>query len=240
MVGRRRIAHERKHDDGEWVIGHDSNWLYSSMAQVSATIVAIVGGFLTTFGLANGGEYRRTRCRTLVVRREVAQARAAIKDVLDPEERYRLEREAVAGAAELEALEEDAFEQLYGFRLVARGLLALLLLLAAGVIVPLLLLPQNPEGFRAWHRWAVIGGFLAGLLPVASFIWAVVDPRSYVPPRGWGGRERSRRLRIWLRRDQAWPAHFFQHRDRGASLKERDGTALEGRAKARRARSEPT
>jgi len=203
------------------VPGHDANWLYSSMAQVSATVVAIVGGFLTTFGLASGGEYRRTRRRSLALRRELGRLKetAGLAGV-DPDERRQLEQRTAERSAELSELEEEAFEQLYQFRLVARGLLALLLLLLAGVVVPLLLLPQNPDGYLPWHRWVVTGGFLVGLLPVVAFIWAVVDPRSYVPPRGWATQGRTRRLRRWLRRDQPWPAHLLPARGPAPAPKE--------------------
>jgi hypothetical protein len=191
----------------------DANWLYSSMTQVSAAIVAIVAGFMTTFGLASGGEYRRTRRRTYTLRHDVNKGKEALKATdLTIEERQSLEQQVEELEFEFNELLEDGLELLYQFKLVRRGFLALGALLVTGVILPLVLLPQTQGTYQPWQGRTVIAAFLIGLVPVIAFIWAVVDTGSYVPPRGWATHGQSRRVRRWMRGKGPSPASPLSER----------------------------
>jgi len=144
----------------------DPNWLYSTIAQSSAAIVAIIGGFITASVLMLTAEKRSLRGQFVVKKSQLTKLEDEIKGEIGTRARD-LQREVsllITEVAQLKfRLETFSYPPNLGW-----GLLVLLILAVFGIIIPLLVI--FTQAFTNTNSLIVMISFIVSLFAVFFYI----------------------------------------------------------------------
>ncbi len=136
----------------------DPNWLYSTIAQSSAAIVAIIGGFITASVLMLTAE-----------KRNLKNQRDDKKFYLQNKDKYIL-----LGTRSLQILEQEITDleaRIKAFSYppnLKMGAYVLGFLAVFGIIMPVIIIAI--EAFCSWAKWLTTGLFCLGIIGVFAYI----------------------------------------------------------------------
>ncbi len=133
----------------------DPNWLYSTIAQSSAAIVAIVGGFITASVLMLITEKRNLRNRL-----------TDMEFYLNNEGKYPL-----LDTRSIQYQKTDLEKRIEKFSYppnLKRGVAVLGFLAVFGIITPVIIIAN--EAFYSWAKWLTTGLFCLGIIGVFAYI----------------------------------------------------------------------
>ncbi len=137
----------------------DPNWLYSTIAQSSAAIVAIIGGFITATVLMLTAEKR-----SLVT--QVSDKRKML-DLLEQSDADEMVPNIIALDSEIPILEGRIKAFSYPPNLIW-GLVVLGYLAVFGILFPVLIIAY--EAFFTWAKVSVTASFWLGIIGVFAYI----------------------------------------------------------------------
>jgi len=162
---------------GEAEMIGDPNWLYSTIAQSSAAIVAIIGGFITATILTRRAE-KTSLLKELADKkeqlRELEEIHLIPKRKLTEQQRQSMEDNAYAkrdkiaslkyGISNLESrLKAFSYPPNLGWGILVLGYLAVF-----GILFPVLIIAY--EAFFTWAKVSVTASFWLGIIGVFAYI----------------------------------------------------------------------
>ncbi|MFC2007822.1 hypothetical protein ACFLVB_04420 [Chloroflexota bacterium] len=137
----------------------DPNWLYSTLAQSSAAIVAIIGGFITATVLMLTAEKRSLVTQVSDKRGMSESLQSTNNDMVMPN--------ILALESEIPILEAriKAFSYPPNLKM---GACVLGFLAVFGIIMPVIIIAN--EAFHNWAKWLTTGLFCLGITGVFAYI----------------------------------------------------------------------
>ena len=137
----------------------DPSWFYSTIAQSSAAIVAIIGGFITATVLMLTAEKRSLVTQVSDKRKMLDSLQQANDEMIMPN--------IIALDSEIPILEGRIKAFSYPPNLIW-GLVVLGFLAIFGILMPVIIIAC--EAFYSWAKWLTTGSFCLGLIGVFAYI----------------------------------------------------------------------
>ncbi len=137
----------------------DPNWLYSTIIQSSAAIVAIIGGFITATALS--------------LRAERARLRRLQKDIREEESKKKVGNQAQDQGTKtppsiIEAIEARLYSEFRAPRFIRWGIVVLAYLAFFGIVLPVI--AMGSELFQPLLRKSILVLFCLGIVGLLVYI----------------------------------------------------------------------